>query len=120
VPNSLAGHEGELDALALEVAADRGAVVVTRGWVATPDGRLWRDDAGSPVLATSGSGDVLAGLVGGLLARGAEPAQAGCWGQYLHGRAGVRRSQGAVGLLARELLDEVPHLLADLSGAGVT
>lgn len=115
---SLAGHDGPLDELATEVAATRGAVVVARGWVATPDGRLWRDEAGSPVLATSGSGDVLAGLVGGLLARGAEPAQAGCWGQYLHGRAGARRARGPLGLLARELLDEVPFVLGDLSPAG--
>ncbi|MCW2668991.1 MAG: NAD(P)H-hydrate dehydratase [Frankiales bacterium] len=112
---SLADREGEPDDLAVEVAAARGAVVVTRGWVAAPDGALWRDEAGSITLATSGSGDVLAGIIGGLLARGAEPAQAGCWGQYLHGRAGARRAEGRLGLLARELLDEVPLVLADLT-----
>ena len=50
----------------------------------------WRDEAGGIGLGTSGSGDVLAGLVGGMLARGAEPAQAAVWGQYLHAAAGDR------------------------------
>lgn len=103
---SLAGGEGELDVLAGKVAADRGCVVVTRGWVAHPDGRLWEVREGSAALATSGSGDVLAGMVGGLLARGASPEQAGCWGQYLHAAAGRR-----LGMLARELLDPLPELL---------
>ena len=107
---SLAGGEGPLEKLALEVAAERGAVVVTRGWVAHPDGRLWEVREGSVALATSGSGDVLAGVVGGLLARGATPEQAGCWGQYLHAAAGRR-----LGILARELLDPLPGLLEDLS-----
>lgn len=112
---SLAGRDGEDDELALHVARTRGAVVVTQGWVAAPDGALWSDEAGSPALATSGSGDVLAGVVGGLLARGCSPTQAGCWGQYLHARAGARCSEGAVGLLARELLDELPRVLGDLT-----
>jgi hydroxyethylthiazole kinase-like uncharacterized protein yjeF len=110
----LAGRDGDDCDLAQQVAEARGAVVVTQGWVAAPDGRLWRDGNSSSVLATSGSGDVLAGVVGGLLARGCGPAQAGCWGQYLHARAAARRSDGPVGLLARELLEELPRVLADL------
>ncbi|MFN2540232.1 MAG: NAD(P)H-hydrate dehydratase [Mycobacteriales bacterium] len=109
---SLAGRDDSVSALARDVAAARQAVVVTQGWVAAPDGTIWHDDSGSVALATSGSGDVLAGVVGGLLARGAEPAQAGCWGHYLHGQAGRRKSVGTVGLLARELLEELPHVLA--------
>lgn len=108
--HSLAGREGPLEELALEVAAGRGAVVVARGWVAAADGRLWEVREGSVALATSGSGDVLAGVVGGLLARGASPEQAGCWGQYLHAAAGRR-----VGLLARELLDPLPRLVEHLT-----
>lgn len=102
---SLAGGEGELGTLAGRVAAERGCVVVTRGWVAHPDGRRWEVREGTAALATSGSGDVLAGIVGGLLARGASPEQAGCWGQYLHAAAGRR-----LGMLARELLDPLPEL----------
>ena len=108
---SLAGGEGSPDRLAREVAAARGAVVVTRGWVAHPDGRLWEVREGSAALATSGSGDVLAGVVGGLLARGASVEQAGCWGQFLHASAGSR-----LGMLARELLDPLPELLAATGG----
>jgi NAD(P)H-hydrate repair Nnr-like enzyme with NAD(P)H-hydrate dehydratase domain len=61
---SLAGGEGPLDELALKVAAQRRATVVTRGWVAAPDGRLWELHTCSIALGTSGSGEVLAGIVG--------------------------------------------------------
>ena len=93
-----------------------GAVVSGRGWVVCPDGRTWREEAGGIGLGTSGSGDVLAGLVGGMLARGAEPAQAAVWGQYLHAAAGDRLAAqlGRLGFLARELLDEVPRVLTTL------
>jgi NAD(P)H-hydrate repair Nnr-like enzyme with NAD(P)H-hydrate dehydratase domain len=68
-------------------------------------------------LATSGSGDVLAGLVAGLLARGAEPAGAAAWGVWLHGEAGnaLARRVGPIGYLARELPAEVPRLLQRLA-----
>jgi hydroxyethylthiazole kinase-like uncharacterized protein yjeF len=124
----LTPNEGELAALVGEqeltgldgaraVAERYGAVVATKGWVATPDGRAWRDEAGGVGLGTSGSGDVLAGVVGGLLARGAEPAQAAVWGQYAHAAAGDRlaAAQGRLGFLARELLDELPAVLTSLS-----
>ena len=50
--------------------------------------------AATPGLATSGSGDVLAGLIGGLAARGAAPLQAGAWGVLLHARAGDALGRG--------------------------
>lgn len=108
----LTGLEG-----ATAVAARYNAVVATQGWVVTPDGRAWRDEAGGVGLGTSGSGDVLAGVVGGLLARGADPAQAAVWGQYAHAAAGDRlaAAQGRLGFLARELLDELPAVLTSLS-----
>ena len=61
----------------------------------------------------SGSGDVLAGIVGGLLARGAEPLNALLWAVWLHGEAGARLAgkQGPIGFLAREIADQVPSLL---------
>lgn len=114
----LAGRDGDNEGLAVQVARERAAVVTTHGCVAAPDGSLWRDGTGSVGLATSGSGDVLAGVVGGLLARGASPEQAACWGTYLHGAAGDRLVgfRGRLGGLARELLDELPHALASLTG----
>lgn len=103
-------------------AAGRLQVVVLCGGsekgIATPDGGAWRVQVGGPGLGVSGSGDVQSGIVAGLLARGAEPAQAAVWGAYLHGRAGERLavSVGAVGFLARELLTEIPGLVSQLSG----
>ena len=101
---------------ALAVAERYAAVVSSPGWVAAPDGRLWCVEAGGIGLGTSGSGDVLAGLVGGALARGAAPEQAAVWGQYLHSAAGdlLTGRLGRVGFLARELLDEVPAVLGQL------
>ena len=98
------------------VAKQYGAVVATHGWVATADGQAWEQGAGGVGLGTSGSGDVLAGAIGGLLARGAHPAQAAVWGQYAHAAAGDRLAAqaGRVGFLARELLDELPQVLAAL------
>jgi len=85
-------------------------------WVAGPDGRLWRDESGGAGLGVSGSGDVRAGVVAGLLARGSEPEQAAVWASYLHGRAGERLAAtvGRLGFLARELPPEIPRVLAEV------
>ena len=112
----LEGEEREGEDAACAVAERYGALVVTQGAVAAPDGRLWRDGSGGIGLGTSGSGDVLAGVVAGLLAGGAEPAQAAVWGRHLHAAAGDRLAAriGRTGYLARELLDELPLVLAGL------
>lgn len=101
-------------------AAAHQAVVIMKGgcsFIATPQGLAWSSDQGNVGLATSGSGDTLAGIIGGLLARGASPAEAAVWGCYLHGEAGNRlaRRIGPVGYLARELAAEVPAIMAELS-----
>lgn len=106
--------------LATRHAAGWNAVLALKGattCIATADGRAWRHEARTPGLATSGSGDVLAGLVAGLAARGAAPEQAAVWGVALHARAGARLAQryGALGYLARELAAEVPALLEELN-----
>ena len=92
------------------------SVVLVKGatsHVVTPDGDVWTYDGGAPGLGVSGSGDVLAGIVGGLLARGAEPLNALLWAVWLHGEAGAAlgRKIGPIGFLAREIADEVPGLL---------
>ena len=100
----------------------RGATGVTVlsgsevSYVVEADGRAWRVEVGSPGTAVAGSGDVKAGAVAGLLARGATPAQAAAWGAYLHGRAGERltASVGRVGFLAREVAGELAHALAEV------
>jgi hydroxyethylthiazole kinase-like uncharacterized protein yjeF len=83
--------------------------------VVEPDGDAWVVDGGTIGLATSGSGDVLAGIIAGLLARGARAVQAAIWGVYMHAQAGRRLTQryGGIGLLARELPGEIPVVMAD-------
>jgi ADP-dependent NAD(P)H-hydrate dehydratase len=106
--------EDDLDAEAAAVVKRLGAVVSLYGHVAAPDGRAWRDEVADVGLGTSGSGDVAAGIIAGLLARGAEPAQAACWGTYVHAMAGQRLATrlGRTGYLARELVDEVAATIA--------
>ena len=81
--------------------------------VVEPEGEAWKYEGGGPGLGVSGSGDVLAGIVGGLLARGAEPLTALLWAVWLHGEAGRRLAGkvGKLGFLAREIPAEVPSLL---------
>jgi hydroxyethylthiazole kinase-like uncharacterized protein yjeF len=104
----------DLDAEAIELAGRYDAVVSLYGHIATPDGRAWREESGDAGLGTSGSGDVRAGLLAGLLSRGADPAQAACWAAFAHAVSGQRLvpRYGRIGFLARELLDEIPYTLA--------
>ncbi len=92
------------------------SVVLVKGvtsHVVTPAGEAWTYEGGAPGLGVSGSGDVLAGIVGGLLARGAEPLNALLWSVWLHGEAGAHLAKtiGPIGFLAREIADEIPALL---------
>jgi NAD(P)H-hydrate epimerase len=88
--------------------------------VAAPDGRLSEDPHEVPALATGGTGDVLGGLIAGLLAQGSDPYTAAVTGVYVHAEAG-RRLQGRLGtagLLASELLPELPVVMRLLREAG--
>lgn len=102
---------------ALGMARRFGSVILLKGeesFVADPSGDIFHFKGGCVGLATAGSGDVLAGIIGGLLARGAEPVTAAAWGCWLHGQAGQLLSEriGRVGFLARELAPLVPGLMA--------
>jgi hydroxyethylthiazole kinase-like uncharacterized protein yjeF len=97
---------------AREAAAHFGQVVVLKGAgtvIAEPDGRLALSGFVNPALATAGTGDVLAGTIGGLLAQGVAPFEAACLGVYLHGAAAARVSErlGDAGLLASDLPLEI-------------
>lgn len=114
--SEVAGVEADVVRATMTLATKTGAVVHGGGEAsvtATPDGACWVDDHGSAGLGVSGSGDVLAGVTAGLLARGADPAQAAVWGAHLHAEAGNRLAErvGAVGFLAREIAAEIPHAL---------
>jgi ADP-dependent NAD(P)H-hydrate dehydratase len=105
--------------IARHVVAELGVVVALKGAstiVASPDGRAFVNTAGNPGLGTSGSGDVLAGILAGLAAHGAEPLQATVFATHLHGLAGdaLARKIGPLGYLAREIAREIPGLLAVL------
>jgi len=105
---------------AREAAAQWNAVVVLKGAItviAAPNGACWRHAADQPGLGTSGSGDVLAGLIGGIAARGTPLVQAAAWGVALHARAGRMLSErfGPVGYLASELPVEIPRLMQRLA-----
>jgi hydroxyethylthiazole kinase-like uncharacterized protein yjeF len=124
----LTGHDKQAladsaDAAAVHYAAHWGVVLALKGatsWIAQPDGKLWRHEGGQPGLATSGSGDVLAGTIAGLAARGATLAQACAWGMVTHALAGqqLARRIGPLGFLARELLPEIPAVLDGLQRSG--
>jgi ADP-dependent NAD(P)H-hydrate dehydratase len=112
--------EADMPGFARRAASELGTAVALKGaqTFVCHGGRTVLCD-GHVGLATSGSGDVLAGLIAGLVARGAHPFDALCWGVYVHAEAGRRlvRRIAPMGFLARELLDEIPRVLcADLSG----
>ena len=104
------------DAMATGAAQTWHAVVALKGArtvIGAPNGDMWQHESGNVGLAISGSGDVLAGIIAGLAARGATLEQATCWGVALHALAGERLAarMGLLGYLARELPDEIPSLL---------
>ena len=105
--------------LARRAASGLRAVIALKGaetFVVSPEGRAYLNRAGNVGLATSGSGDVLAGVIAGLIARGAALPQAAAWAVALHGRAGdhLARKVGPLGFLARELPAEIPALMAEI------
>lgn len=114
--------EADPGAAASEAAERFDAVALIKGrysFVAAPGGRLFRLEGGGVGLATSGSGDVLAGIVGGLCARGADPLRATLWGVWLHAEAGriLTGRIGRLGFLARELAELIPGLLGQWDGS---
>lgn len=127
-PTILTPHDGEMVALtgaapapdrleaARSLAAATGAVVLLKGpttVVAAPDGQVAVVVDGDARLATAGSGDVLSGVIGALLARGAAPFEAAAAGAWLHARAAQHGP--AAGLVAGDLPELLPLALAELS-----
>ncbi|TQJ30777.1 NAD(P)H-hydrate dehydratase [Microbacterium sp. SLBN-146] len=91
-----------------DVAERYDAVVNCYGDIVDAVGNSWRIAAGGPGLGTSGSGDVLAGAIAGMAARGLEPAAAAAWGAWVHARAGDRLTdREGLGFLARDIAAEL-------------
>lgn len=125
----LTPHDGEHVALtgsapgpdridaARRLAAEVGAVVLLKGpttVVARPDGRVLVVTAGDARLATAGTGDVLTGLLAGLIAQGIDPFRAAAAAGHLHGRAGDLAWRR--GLVAGDVVDHLPAAFADVAG----
>jgi hydroxyethylthiazole kinase-like uncharacterized protein yjeF len=124
----LTPHPGEMARLTgltiREIQADRmtvarhyaqswGVVVVLKGArtiIGLPDGVIYINLTGNSGMATAGMGDVLAGMIGGLLAQGLTPAQAAVGGTYLHGLAGdlAAQAKGPIGIVAGDLVEQIP------------
>lgn len=94
-------------------------VVVLKGAgtvIAAPDGRITLNPVSTPALASGGTGDVLAGLIGGLMAQRLPPFEAAVTGVHLHGQAGLdlEASLGQAGVLASDLLPQIPRVMERL------
>jgi NAD(P)H-hydrate epimerase len=131
-PTVLTPHAGELGRLleadsreierarvshAREAAARSRAFVVLKGddtIVAAPSGRIAISRGGAPALATAGTGDVLSGVIGAMLAKGMPPAQAACAGVYAHLRAGqiAAAPHGPDGVIASDVVAALPAALS--------
>jgi len=136
-PTVLTPHPGEMARLvgsdvpavqrdrigaARTLARTSGAVVVLKGAhtvVASPDGGVAISPTGNPGMASGGTGDVLAGVVGGFIAQGLTLFDAAALGVFVHGAAAdaVAARQGEVGLLARDIIAELPATIARLQAA---
>lgn len=105
--------QGDREGTASEFAVKYGCVTVLKGHhtiVATPDNRVWVNPTGGPELATGGTGDVLTGLIGGLLAQGMDAADAAIAAVYVHGLAGefAADSKTTRAVIATDLIDALP------------
>ena len=106
--------------IAQQAAQKFGCTVVLKGAhtvVAGVDGRVRLSPFANPLLATAGTGDVLAGMIGGYLAQGLEPFDAAAVGVYLHAAAGesLREQYGDAGLLAGELAAKIPWVVKEIA-----
>lgn len=100
-------------------AKELNAIIVLKGaatLVAAPDEKLFINSTGCPALATAGTGDVLAGTIGGFIAQGVEPVNAAVLGVYIHGLAGdyAAQERGMRGVIASDVLDKLPFAIKSL------
>lgn len=108
---------------ALEAAAKMNAIVVLKGAAsitATPQGIVYVNSTGCPALATAGTGDILAGIIGGLLAQGIDPVEAAYLGVFVHGLAGdlAANEKSMRGVMATDVLEALPYVLRTIEEQG--
>jgi len=132
VPIVLTPHPGEMARLTgksiEEIQANRmdiarayaqewGVILVLKGnktVIAEPSGNIHINISGNPGMATAGSGDVLSGMIGGLIAQGMKPQDAAITGVYLHGKAGdlAEKAKGQRGLIAGDIISAIPDIIS--------
>ena len=108
--------ENERETFAPQWAKDHNVTLVFKGretLICAPDGTTYKNTAGTRGMGTAGSGDVLAGVIGGLLAQGMEASHAATWGVHLHALAGeaAKEDLGDDGMMARDFLERIPGVL---------
>lgn len=106
-------------AIARKTATETDSVVLLKGvgtLIADPSGHIVRNPTGNAGLARGGSGDVLSGIIGALLAQGAAPCAAAAAGAWLHGTAGDLCAQrlGQRAMLPTDLIEELPQVFREL------
>lgn len=129
----LTPHHGELTRLigkstssdtelkkVLDVSSKNKLIIVIKGYntrIVTPDSMVYVNPTGNPGMATAGSGDVLTGVILGLLAQGYDPVKAACIGVYIHGLAGdvAAKEKGEISLLASDIVDALPKAFMSVS-----
>ena len=122
----LTTHEGEYKRLfkfkgsnldkAQKAAKKSGAIILLKGTssiIAHPDGRTVINITGTPYLATAGSGDVLSGIIAGLIAQGMAIFDAACAGAWIHGKTAEYFGPG---LIAEDICDLVPKVIQEIAG----
>jgi NAD(P)H-hydrate epimerase len=134
----LTPHVGEFDALfgehathfdrlqtQLEKSKELGIYIVLKGAhtrITTPNGEVFINSTGNPGMATAGSGDVLSGVIGGLLAQSYSPLEASLLGVYLHGLAGdvAAEARGIDSIIARDIIEFIGDAFAHLRGVNTS
>jgi NAD(P)H-hydrate epimerase len=100
-------------------AIEYGVYLVLKGSrtiIAQPDGNIHINPSGNPGMASGGTGDVLTGMMGGLVCQGFSPSSAAIAATYVHGLAGdlVANEKGEMALIATDILEKIPHVLREM------
>ncbi len=123
VGQRLPAERPDLKPLAAAFAEDHGVTLVLKGhptYVVHSDGSVYENETGNAGLATAGTGDVLSGIIGGIIAQGVEPGAAAIAAVYLHGLAGdiAAEQKTEPGMIATDVIDAIPAALKHIENHG--